>query len=347
VKAAVLKGIRKVAIEERPVPEPGRGQVRIRITTVGVCGSDVHYYVQGKIGDQVIKGDHIPGHEFAGVIDKLGLGVNGPAVGTRVAVEPSINCGTCEQCQTGHPNQCPHVVFYGTPPVQGAYTEYVCHPAHLVFPVPDDVSDDDAAMLEPLGIGIHTVRRVRVDLGDTVAVFGCGPIGLVTLMSARAAGASRLIATDLIPGRLELARKLGADEVLAAKDADAVAWAMGLTHRRGVDAAFDCAGEQETVDNAMSCARIGGRVGLVGIPRVDRISYDPHKARRKELDVMNIRRSRFTVEAGLAMAKAKQIDLKQMVTHAFPLARIKEAFDLVDSYADGVVKAVIRVSTSS
>jgi L-iditol 2-dehydrogenase len=346
MKAAVLKGIRSVAVEERPVPEPGPGQARVRVTSVGVCGSDVHYYVQGRIGDQVIEGDHVAGHEFAGVIDKLGPDADRVAVGTRVAVEPSINCQACERCLTGHPNQCPNVVFYGTPPVQGAYTEYVCHPTRLLYPVPDEVTDDEAAMLEPFGIGLHTVRRVGVDQGDTVAVFGCGPIGLVTMQSARAAGASRILATDLHPYRLEHARRLGASDVRLATDGDAVAWVEELTGGRGVDAAFDCAGEQESIDHAMLTARIGGRVGLVGIPRVDRVSYDPHMARRRELDVFNIRRARFTIEPGLAMLTAKQIDLGSMVTHTFSLDQVRDAFELVDSYSDGVVKAVIRVSRS-
>jgi L-iditol 2-dehydrogenase len=347
VRAAVLKGIKQVQIEERPVPEPKRGEARVRVTSVGVCGSDVHYYAQGKIGDQVIEGDHVCGHEFAGVVDKLGPDTDGPAPGTRVAVEPSINCGTCEQCESGHPNTCPNVIFYGTPPVQGAYTEYVCHPVHLMFPVPDEVSNDDAAMLEPLGIGIHSARRARIDLGETVAILGCGPIGLVTLMSARARGASRIIATDLHEYRLDVAKKLGADDVMVAgKGGDVVKWIMDLTDGRGVDATFDCAGEQETINEALDGARIGGRAVLVGIPRLDRISYDPHPARRKELDVLNIRRSRFTVEAGLAMAKAKQVDLRSMVTHTFALEQIKDAFEIVDTYSDGVVKAVIRVSES-
>jgi L-iditol 2-dehydrogenase len=346
MKAAVLKGIKKVVIEDRPVPEPRRGEARLRITSVGVCGSDVHYYVQGKIGDQIIHGDQIAGHEFAAVVDALGPDTDGPAPGTRVAVEPGINCGQCECCETGHPNQCPNVRFYGTPPIQGAYTEYVCHPVHLLFPVPDSLSDEEAAMLEPMGIGIHSVRRASIDLGETIAIFGCGPVGLMTLQAARAAGASRILATDLYEYRLEQALKLGATRVRVGGTDGVVSWVRECTGNRGVDAAFDCAGEQESIDDAFGAARIGGRVALVGIPRLNRISYEPHIARRKELDVVNIRRSRFTVEAGLAMAAADQIDLRSMVTHRFGLEDIARAFDLVESYGDGVVKAVINVSRS-
>ncbi len=346
MKAAVLRGIRKIAIEDIPVPEPAQGEARVRVTSVGVCGSDVHYYVNGRIGDAVVKPGQIIGHEFAGVVEKLGPGVTEPEPGTRVAVEPGINCGLCEPCQTGRPNQCPNVLFYGTPPVQGAFTEYVCHPAGLLFPVPDGLTDEDAAMLEPLGIGIHVVRRTTVDLGDSVAILGCGPIGLVTLMCARAAGASRVFVTDPRKYRLEYAKRLGAEAVMSPEDGVVASWLKDLTGGRGVVAAFECAGEQSTVTECVEGARVGGRVGLVGIPRVDEISIPIHVARRKELDMINTRRSRFAIKTGLAMAEAKQVDLRTLVTHRFGLDGIAGALDLLDEYADGVVKAMITVSKS-
>jgi L-iditol 2-dehydrogenase len=346
MKAAVMTGIRKIELQERPVPEPGPGEVRLRVTAVGVCGSDVHYYVDGRIGDQVVEGDHVMGHEFAAVVDSLGPEVERPAVGTRVAVEAGRNCQKCEQCLGGRPNLCPNVVFYGTPPVQGAFCEYVLQRADLCFPIPDELGDEDAAMLEPLGIGIHTVRRARADLGDTVAVLGSGPIGLVTMMCARAQGASRILATDIRPYRLDYAKRAGATEVMNPADGDVVEWIMDLTGGRGADVAYECAGEQDTVTQCIGGTRIGGRVGLVGIPRVDRISLTIHTARRRELDILNVRRSRFTVEAGLAMAKSGQVDLRSMITHRMPLEDVGRACDLVDKYADGVVKVMIRVSDS-
>ena len=346
MKAAVMTGIRKIEMQERPVPEPGPGEVRLRVTSVGVCGSDVHYYVDGRIGDQVIEGDHILGHEFAAVVDELGPEVEGPAVGTRVAVEASRNCQKCEQCLSGNPNLCPNVIFYGTPPVQGALCEYVLQRADLCFPIPEALADEDAAMLEPLGIGIHTVRRARTELGDTVAVLGSGPIGLVTMMCARAQGASRILATDIRPYRLDYAKKAGATDVMNPDDGDVVEWIIDLTGGRGVDVAYECAGEQETVTQCIDGTRVAGRVGLVGIPRVDSISLPIHTARRRELDILNVRRSKFAVEMGLAMAQSGQVDLHSMITHRMPLEDVGRACDLVDEYADGVVKAMIRVSDS-
>ncbi len=348
MKAAVLRGIRKVAIEDVPAPDPGPGEALVRVTCVGVCGSDVHYYAHGRIGDAVVKPGQIVGHEFAGVVEKTGERLPGDpdiAPGTRVAVEPSINCGHCDCCVAGHPNQCPNVRFYGTPPVQGAFAEYVCHPLRLLFPASGDLTDADIAQIEPLGVGIHTIVRAQPAPGDTVAVFGCGPIGLFTIQCARAGGASRILATDILGYRLDLAKKIGADEVMDASSGGVPEWVMSLTGR-GADITYDCAGKQESIDDCMAAVRIGGRAALVGIPRDDRVSYEPHHMRRKELDVLNIRRSRFAVEPGLAMASAGQVDLRSMVTHDFGLDDIAKAFEIVDGYADGVIKAMIHVSDS-
>lgn len=344
MKAAVLRGLRKIEIEDVPEPRPGPGEVKVRVRSVGVCGSDVHYYIDGRIGDQVVRGPQIVGHEFGGVVEELGPGVTDIAPGTRVAVEPSMNCGKCYWCERGLTNICPNVKFYGTPPVQGSFCEHVCHPRRLVFPVPDEMSDDEAAMLEPLGVAIHAVQRARVEAADTVAVLGSGPIGLLTLQVAKASGASRIFATDIRPYRLEFAGRLGAEAVANPEETDVAEWIKGLTGGMGVDVIFECAGEPSTVEECVAGVRIGGRVGLVGIPRVDSVSFDPHTARRRELDILNVRRSRFAVEPGIELVRRKQVDAGSLVTHTFPLDKVGEALELVHNYADGVVKAVVRVS---
>ncbi|MHC5055433.1 MAG: zinc-binding dehydrogenase [Planctomycetota bacterium] len=346
MKVAVLRGIRDVAIEDVPVPEPGPGEVRVRVTRVGVCGSDVHYYSHGRIGTVAAEPGHVAGHELAGVVDARGPGVEGPAVGARVAVEPAINCGECERCLAGFPNQCLECRFISLPPHKGAFCEYICHPARLVDEVPDSLTDEDIAQLEPLGVGVHAAERARVGLGETVAVFGCGPIGLFTLQAARAAGASRIFATDVLDYRVEFARKLGADEVMNASGGGVSEWIMELTRGRGADVTIDCAGVQDTIDHCVEGVGAGGRVALVGSPREDLLSYLAHVARRKELDVLNVRRSLFGIERALPMALAGQVDLRTMVTHRFPLEETGKAFDILDRYADGVVKAMIAVSDS-
>jgi len=344
VKSAELRGIREIAIEDAPVPEPERGEVRIRVTRVGVCGSDVHYYSRGRIGSAVMESGHVVGHEVAGVVDALGPGVEGPRVGARVAVEPAIHCGDCERCLAGFPNQCTRGRFLGLPPVKGALREFICHPAHLVEEMHDTLTDADVAQLEPLAVGIHAAERARVCPGETVAVFGCGPIGLFTIQAARAAGASRVLATDVLDYRVDYARRLGADEAMNASSGGVAEWVMDLTGGRGADATIDCAGVQDTVDHCIEGARAGGRVGLVGSPHGDRLSYLAHIARRKELDVLNVRRSLFGLERALPMALAGRVDLRTMVTHTFPLLESGRAFDILERYADGVVKAMIAVS---
>jgi len=279
-------------------------------------------------------------------VDALGAGVDGPRVGARVAVEPAIHCGECERCVAGFPNQCTRCRFLGLPPTRGALQEFICHPAHLVNSVPDALTDADVAQLEPLAVGIHAAERTRVGLGETVAVFGCGPVGLFTIQAARAAGASRVFATDILDYRIEYARKLGADEVMNASSGGVAEWVMDLTGGRGADVTIDCAGEQDTVDHCVEGARAGGRVGLVGSPSGDRLAYLAHIARRKELDVLNVRRSRFGIERALPMALGGQLDLRTMVTHRFSLEETGKAFDILERYADGVVKAMIAVSDS-
>ncbi len=205
MKAAILHGLRDVRIEESPDPEPEAGEVLLRVKAVGVCGSDVHYYARGRIGNQVVKEPQSVGHEFMGVIERLGAGVEGVEPGTRVAVEPGINCRACRMCVEGTPNLCPNVIFYGTPPVEGAFQEYVTHPAHLVFPLPENVSDIEGALLEPLGIGLHAVTVAGIELGDRIAIFGSGPIGLSVALAARASGATQVYMTDVLPYRCEFA----------------------------------------------------------------------------------------------------------------------------------------------
>ena len=345
MKAAVLHGIRDIRIEDRPNPEPKAGEALVRVTAVGVCGSDVHYYIDGRIGDQIVREPQTVGHEVAGRIERLGPGCDTDMKpGDLVAVEPGVSCGRCELCIEGRPNACPNVIFYGTPPVDGAFQEYLAHPIEYLYACPEGVTDAEAAMTEPLGIGIHAARLGRVGLGDTVAVLGAGTIGLCTLMAARAAGATRILATDLLESRLEIARKVGATDTFVATDggSDAVlGWIGEVTLGRGVDVTFECAGQVETMRQAVHAARIGGRATLVGITTEDDVPVPIHIARRKELELINVRRSRFTIPASLALISQKRMDVASLVTHEFGLEKLADAIELVHEKADGVVKAMI------
>lgn len=340
MKTAVLVAPRTLEIQERPMPVPAPGEVRIQVAAVGVCGSDVHYYEHGRIGSQVVQYPTLLGHEPAGIIDAVGDGVKLP-VGMRVAVEPAVPCGTCPPCQEGRGNICPQVRFLGTPPIEGIFAEYHCMPAHACLPIPDSMSLIEAALLEPFGVGLHAVALAGMQVGDTVAIFGAGPIGLVTLLAARAAGAGAVYMTDLVPERLQMAMHLGADGVFPARDGDPVAWVRERTAGMGADITFEAAGVQETVRQACLAARVGGQAVLIGIPQEDELAIPMHECRRRELCIRHVRRSNREADRCLDMVAAGRIPLRPLATHTFPLTDVEAAFDLVQGYGEGVIRAMI------
>jgi L-iditol 2-dehydrogenase len=341
MKSAVLVAPKTIEIQERPVPVPGPGEVRVKLAAVGVCGSDVHYYEEGRIGSAVVQYPTLLGHECSGVIDAVGDGVTlGP--GARVAIEPAATCMRCEWCLSGRRHLCPSVRFLGTPPIPGIFEQYHLMPAHCCLPIPDSLSLVEAALMEPMGIGLHAVRLARLAVGETIAIFGSGPIGLCTLLAARAAGAARVFMTDLVPERLDLARRMGADAVLNPQEGDPVQWVLSETGGRGVDATFEAAGVQDTLTQSCLAAMRGGRALLIGIPAVDELTMPMHECRRSELWIQHVRRSNNEAAACLPLVASGRIDVKPMATHFFPLERLAEAFDLVHRYADGVIRAIIQ-----
>jgi L-iditol 2-dehydrogenase len=341
MKAAVLTRPHTIEIQDRPVPDPGPGEVRLKLAAVGVCGSDVHYYEEGRIGNQIVEYPTLLGHEPAGVVDAVGAGV-GLAPGTRVAVEPASPCGQCECCRAGRYHICPDVEFLGTPPIDGIFEQFHLMPAHCCIPIPDDLSLTEAALMEPLGVGLHAAALARPGLGETAAIFGSGPIGLCTLLALRVTGVQRIFMTDLVPERLALAERLGADAVMHAGEGDVVEWIRDETGGRGVDVTFEAAGEQETLTHACLTAVRGGRAVLIGIPSEDQLQIPMHECRRHELLMQHVRRSNAEAERCLPLVASGRIDVKPLATHFFPLERVSEAFELVHNYADGVVRAIIQ-----
>lgn len=342
-----LYGIRDLGVEQAPIPQPGPGEVLLKIASVGTCGSDVHYYLEGGIGDAIVKEPITMGHEFSAWIAKLGDGVAKKApdleVGQLVAVEPAIPCGVCEFCQHGHPNICPDVRFCGTPPIDGVFAEYAVMPAENCFRLPAGFTPDEGALLEPLGIGIHTVDLAHLKPGDTVAVFGAGPIGLLTAAMARVAGASEVLMTEPLPHRREFALEYCADAVFNPEYEDVVAAMMAATNGRGVDVAFEAAGAHETPDQAAQVARPGGKVVVVGIPSDDKMVMTASHIRRKGLTIKLVRRMKHTYPRAIRLVHTGMIDILPLATHHFPLERIQDAFELVAGYRDGVLRAMIEV----
>ena len=343
MKAAVLHGIGDVRIERRPVPRPKTGEALIRVRAVGVCGSEIHYYREGRIGDAVVKKPIVPGHEFAGEIAALGRGVKGLKVGQRVAVEPGAPCWECEPCRQGNYHTCRSMIFCGKPPDDGAYQEYVAWPGRLCFAIPRNVSFADGAMIEPAAVGFQAVKVAPVQLGDTVLVIGCGSIGLVTIQAAVLSGAGRVIATDILDYRLKVAKQVGADVVLNPKRVDVVKTVVELTNGRGVDVAYEAFGSEETFQQAIDASRPGGRVGLIGIPADDAQALNLHDARHKETHIQMVRRFVHLYPRVIEMLARRRLSLKYLVTHRFRLERVEEAFQLVQGYGDGVIKALIAL----
>jgi L-iditol 2-dehydrogenase len=344
MKAARLYGPRDFRIDDLAVPVPGPGQVLLQVLSVGVCGSGVHYFLDGGIGDDKIKEPFVIGHEFSARIAALGPGVGGPPVGTRVAVEPAISCGKCELCLEGHPNLCENILFCSTPPTPGALQEYMVHPANLCFPIPDSVTNDQGSVLEPLGIALHAVGLAKLRPGDTIAILGAGPVGLLILQVALISGARAAYVTDLVSERLEMARKFGATATFRADEGDPVAWVKEQTDGRGVDVAFEAAWAEETVAQAAEMARRGGRLMMVGIPREDVAVFPAHAVRRKGLTIKYVRRMKHTYPRAIAMVRDGLIDINTLVTHRFPLDQVAMAYPLVASRSDGAMKIIIEVS---
>ncbi|MBI4557299.1 MAG: NAD(P)-dependent alcohol dehydrogenase [Candidatus Hydrogenedentes bacterium] len=324
---------------DAPVPKPH--EALIRVESVGVCGSDLHYYLDGAIGTTRITEPLILGHEYGGIVEVVGTEADPSLVGKRVAVEPGIPCLNCEWCRTGHYNVCPRLSFPGGPPHDGALREYIAVHAGFCFPVPDTMTAAEAAMIEPLAVAVHTVELGLIRPGDTAAILGLGPLGLMTAQVAKRAGISYLIGSDLLDYRVEAGRKYGVDHSFNPQHEDTVDVIMQATNGRGVDVVFDTARSSETVALAIQVAGPAGRCILTGISGQE---YDPFPvsvARRKELTVQWCRRFRFNYPTAIDLAASGKVDLRSLITHSFPLARARDAFELVSANAENVLKCSI------
>jgi L-iditol 2-dehydrogenase len=319
MRAARLHGARDVRIHEEDRPVPGPGEALVRVEAVGLCGSDLHWFEEGGIGTNRISRPIVPGHEMGGRTED----------GRLVAIEPAIPCARCSLCLEGHPNLCPTIRFSGQGADDGSMREWMAWPEHCLIPLPAGLTAADGAMLEPLGVAIHTVDLAHVRPGTSVGVFGSGPIGLFCLQVAKAAGAARLVATDLASRehRLAAARALGA-EAFAAEEGREGRAIRESAPGHGLDVAIEAAGEQAAVDAAVEAVRPGGRVVLAGIPADERTSFRVSSARRKGLTIVLVRRMKHTYPRAISLAVAGRVDLRSVVTHRFPLAEAARAFDL-------------------
>jgi len=337
-----LTGIRQMEMIELPNPVITKDtDVLIKMSVVGVCGSDVHYYTQGKIGSQVVQFPFPVGHEGAGVVVEAGTAVTRVKPGDRIAIEPAMPCGACDQCLAGRPHTCRKLKFLGCPnQADGCLTEFLVMPENSCFKIADSMTFTEAAISEPLAIGLYAVNQ-SVPLKDaTVGILGFGPIGMSVLLSAIAKGATRIFVTDLVDERLQLARECGAIWTGNPAKADVVA-EVKANEPLLLDVVFECCGKQEAIDQAIELLKPGGKLMVIGIPEFDRWSFPVDQMRHKEICVQNVRRQNHTVEETLELMERGTIYVRKMATHRFPFAQTKEAFDLVTGYRDGVMKALI------
>lgn len=352
MQAVRLHGPRDLRVETVPHPgPPPPGTALIRVAVTGICGSDLHSYQDARIGDTPVEAPLILGHEFAGVVDAVGEGsVDGRfeplRPGTRVAVDPAQPCGRCECCEQGHPNLCRRLHFYGNYPDGGSLCQWMHMPARSCFPLPADLDDEEGALLEPLGVAIHAVDLARIRVGDSVAILGAGPIGLLILRVARLAGAAPVWISDLHPWRLEMAARWGGRPLEGTGQA-AVEAVMRATEGRGVDVALEAAWADRSVTDAAEMVRLGGRLVLVGIPGDDQLALKHSTARRKGLTIRMSRRMKHIYPRAIGLVQSGRVRPKEIVTHRFALAQAPEAFALNHAYQPGLLKVVIASHPST
>lgn len=346
MKTAVMLDIGKIGFEERDIPTPKEDEVLVKLEYVGICGSDLHYYETGAIGNFIVEPPFVLGHEPGGVVVEVGKNVKHLKVGDRVALEPGKTCGHCEFCKTGRYNLCPDVVFFATPPVDGVFQEYVAHEAGLCYKLPDNVSTLEGALIEPLAVGFHAAKQGDAKAGQTAVVMGAGCIGLVTMMALKSMGVSKVYVVDIMEKRLQKALELGADGVINGKQTDVVARVMELTEGKGCDLAIETAGTEITTVQTIHMTKKGATIVLVGYSKTGEMTLPMSLALDKELTLKTIFRYRHIYPMAIDAVAAGKIKLKGIVTNEFTLDEVQKAMDYSVNNKTDIVKAVIKISDS-
>jgi L-iditol 2-dehydrogenase len=342
MKAMMLTGIRQM--EMREIREPSvikPNDVKIKMSVLGICGSDIHYYTQGQIGSQKVEYPFTVGHEGAGTVVEVGAAVRRVKPGDPIAIEPAMPCWQCDQCLEGRHHTCRNLRFLGCPgQAEGCLMEYIVMPEESCFPLSSKLTPDHGSISEPMAIGIYAVKKSGDVKNRKIGILGFGPIGMSVMLAAKAQGADSIYVTDKIDPRLVMAAGEGAEFTGNPSKVDIVSEIHKKTNL-GLDIVFECCGQQEAFDQAIHILKPGGKLIVVGIPEFERWSMDVETTRRREISLQFIRRQVDCVDTALEMMSNGSIDIKNMVTHRFSLARTKEAFDLVAGYSDGVMKAMI------
>lgn len=344
MKVAVMLGVGKMGFEEREIPTVKENEVLVKLEYVGICGSDLHYYETGAIGDYVVKPPFVLGHEPGGTVVEVGKAVKHLKVGDRVALEPGKTCGHCEFCKTGRYNLCPDVVFFATPPVDGVFQEYVAHEADLCFKLPDKVSTLEGALIEPLAVGFHAAIQGDAHIGQKAVVMGAGCIGLVSMMALKARGVSEVYVVDIMENRLEKAMELGATGVINGAKEDVIKKVNELTKGAGMDLVIETAGTKITTRQAIQIAKKGANIVLVGYSKSGEMTLPMSLVLDKELTFKTVFRYRHIYPMAIDAVAQGKVNLKGIVTDIFDLDDAQKAMDYSISNKADIVKAVIRIT---
>ncbi len=342
MKAFVLHSPGNMRLEQRPIPKPGPGEALVKMKSVGICGSDIHYLRHGKIGSFIVNEPMILGHEAAGQVAALGPGTTGLEVGARVVVEPGIPCGTCWFCRNGRYTKCPTVRFMATPPDDGCLVEYVSWPVDFLFEMPDNISFQEGALVEPFAVALYATRRSGLYPAASVAILGAGPIGLSVLEAVKAMGAGDVIVVDVMPNRLTLAKEMGATHVLDAGLVDVVEQVKSLTGGEGAHFVFETAGTAPTFQQTVNIARDGGFVVLLGLAQEDEIPMPMVESVVREINFVSSFRYNNIFEEAITLIGHDRVNLKPLITHEFPFDQALEAFDVAENAEETAVKVMIN-----
>jgi len=344
LKSVVLSGIGKFEIKESQKPNLLNDyDVLLKIDTVGICGSDIHYYKEGNIGDQVVEFPFTIGHECSAIVEEVGNKVTRVKSGDIVAIEPAVSCGKCPQCLEGREHTCLNQKCLGCPgQIEGCLSEHIIMPERNCYPVPQNISGEMAALVEPLSIGYYAASFLNGEKNiDSIAILGVGPIGLGTMLSLQTFGHNQIYVTDKLDYRLEIAKKAGAVWIGNLDKEDIVA-SLNRISPDGFDVVFECCGKQEAIDNAIEILKPGGTFLIVGIPEEDRISFDISKIRRKEITIKNVRRQNRSMQPVIDLIASGKLSPQFMISHKLSFEKTNEAFDIVSNYKDQVIKALIK-----
>lgn len=343
MKSFALTAPREMRMREMAAPSIQHpSDVLVKVGAVGVCGSDIHYYTTGRIGDQVVEYPFVMGHECAGTVVEVGPQVTRFSPGDRVAIEPAIACGTCDQCRGGRENTCRHNRFLGCPgQASGGLCELLCMPEENLFLLPREMDLGVATTSEPLAIGVYAVRQSGLRPDHRIGILGMGPIGRTVQLPARDVGCEAIYCTDRVSERCDAAANAGATWVGNAATDDVIGECL-QREPGGLDLVFECTGQPDAWDQAVQLLKPGGTLVVIGIPEIDEIRLNPHELRRREVTVMNIRRQCGCVPSALALIEKRMSEVENLITHRFDFETTDRAFDLVANYEDGVVKAMIE-----